>query len=473
MSEKGSSVTKRPCLRDYVPGAEKTYARALKQYRKSVISAIPSLEDIHKLSVVQIDSLLRERGASIHGSRVVKEYRLGEVLKGRPFTRGKRTRNTVDDPPEFATFKAPLPLAYGNGILEISVDVLQTYVFAPVREDHEFLFMACTVCKTFYASAHILLRMDAVKQFGPMGTPMALLERGRFLSGNYMFDLRGIARHFRLPLNRCRYIHYRTTDRTEIVDQIIALAIETHGSIDVIPKLDDIKAENAIAVQNETAFIHSLVPNTILELNRLLEVKKLPMLQLEIHPTKANRLQWTNPYIKNCLFLIAGVSPVKYLMSYLRRNVFSGNSGERDISSFCKFLPERTPHILELVLSSNVHSAFPSRAYYNYTRECLHHLLYDESAKTLFGAELDTQILNVFDERCYRSVLPTDYISKLVVVVWVPGHVPVLHAYEHNMIDDEILCRVRLWARDWKMEFSIHKTNRSQLRHCHGVPSFK
>jgi hypothetical protein len=262
-------------------------------------------------------------------------------------------------------------------------------------------------------------------------------------------------------------------DMTETMDRIIALAIETHGSIDVIPKLDDIKAENAIAVQNETAFIHTLVPNAIVELNRLLEVKKLPMLQLEIHSTKPNRLQWTNPYIKNCLSLINGVNPVRYLMRRLRAYVFSGNNGSHEISLFCKFLPGRTSHVLELVLSSNVHSAFPSRVYYPYTQECLRHLLCDESAKTLFGAELDAQIINVFDERCYRSILPTDYITKLVVAVWVPGHMPVLLAFQHDMIDDEILCRVRLWARDWKTPFTIHRTNRSPLRHCHGVPSFK
>jgi hypothetical protein len=480
MSQKGSRALKKPRYHEYVVNKPvmdydeylsgiRNYALAMKEYRKSVISSISSLEDMSRLSLVQLDAYLKEHNASITGSRVVKEFRLRQILDGRPYIRAKRTQNTLDEPVEFLTFKAPPPQASG-GILDFSVDVLREYVFSPVRKDCEFLFMACTVCKTFYAAAHILLRMDAIKTFGPLGTPMALLEQAKLFNANTLFDVKSLTKHFRLTTRQCREIQGSLPiepDMVTLLHAFIQTAIETHGSIDVIPKLDHLKAQQAIAKQNEVAYTRTLVPSAVEEVNRLFVIKKYPMLAMEVHPVTSTKLRWQNPHIKTMLQLTLGLFEEKSIRHAICKFVFAGDRCEHLISSFCGRLHPSTPRVLDLILSRNILIPKWMKPYSPLASECVRRLLSKEVTIDFLGDSLDERLCDVFDETCYTLIEAYSYLNKRTAIVWSRSHKLAFHVFDRSIPDAVMVSSLFEWARAKGMHMSLLSPRNYAYIHCH------
>lgn len=419
------------------------YRLATKAYRVSMVNATIAFP-IASLTTTALDCALQEYHASLAGNRVLKEERLRRARDGLPYLRAKRSVLTVDDP---ITFYQPDAFTMQSNI---PMDLLRTCMFDDLRDDPETLYSLCQVSRQFYVVVFPILMAESRELFGAQGTPMALLLYNdqcvelRRLSlkkkKKKKKKLRGGTKWFTRMLHVSSSLFDDDDDDIDPIQQcqeIIQLAINTHGSIDAINSFPQRAIEKKEAQEAERVFAQLKAPLLVEEVNTLLIAKGYAVLQVEIRPPKGFEsakplLRWTNKRAKYAADY-AGISGS--FLGDISAYVFQCQIGHAlKITNIIGY--SLKPGLLPLFnIIFSIGDLPKPIAGIRLTHQLL---VYLNSARPRFferilsNDEWARQVQMVFSKECLKNVMSAYYNTR-IVIIWSYDMPPRFHGFKQNL----------------------------------------
>lgn len=323
-----------------------------------------------KLTLSQLDKRLSEYGLKVKGSRLLKEFRLGEHENGRPVALNLRIRSK--DPPVFTFFPHCTNYdSFGNGsLLRIPRDVIKTKIcIFLLKKDVSALFSLMFSCKQFQCVCFNVLYDYAKKFFNTdHATPIALswyVKRKDCLSimtrtpvkDELNLSMKEATEEFEFTRNR----YYCEAREEEFTMELMKKSIKKNVYFDNVVKLHALRKRHVVGKIAEKEFIKSKIDDRIKEINDTLLIigygkellyivkKSIEKEDIKEEKTKSHVICIENERTKKILLLFSNISFLDNVNTFvIMKNGFTA------CHALSTLMANRGPLILKCALECDV-----------------------------------------------------------------------------------------------------------------------